>query len=338
MSKVVKIGVIGVGWPGCEHLKGYKSDTAAQVVALCDINTDLLAAKCKEYDVPQGFASYRKMLAQADLDAVSVAVPNDLHAPITIAALQAGKHVICEKPPARKVAEAQAMAAAAKKARKVLMYALCQRFTSAATTIHRYVESGELGEIYFGRAVYHRRRGIPLGTKSWFVDKSRAGGGALIDIGVHALDNAWWLMGCPRPVSVCGAAYTRFAHTVPAGVKYDVDDSAFALIRFANDAVLILEASWALNQRGGSAIQIAGTLGGAEVNPLTIFVERNGMQMDITPQPPANNPFADEVKHFVQCIQTRRQPIPCAAHGVTLMKMLNGVYDSQKTRREVRIS
>jgi len=336
MAKVVKIGVIGLGWPGNEHLKGYQTTRKVKVVALCDLNRELLAEKAQTYDVPETYTNYRKMLRDADIDAVDVCVPNDLHMPLTLDALKAGKHVLCEKPPARCAAEAVRMAAAAKKARRTLMYALCMRFNYETVAIKREADAGRLGDVYFARAVYRRRRGIPIGANAWFVSKRRAGGGALIDIGVHALDRAWYLLGSPKPTSVSGVAYSKFKHTVPKGIAYNVDDSAFAMIKFANGAVLLLEASWALNQRGGSALEIAGTKGGAELGP-TFFTDRGGKPVDLTPKLKPNNMFAEEVKHFADCILRRRKPMPNADQGIGLMKMLDAIYTSAKTGREVRI-
>ncbi len=329
--------MIGLGWPGNEHLKGYASVPQAQVAALCDLKADLLARKAAEFGVKRTYARYRQMLQDADIDAVDICLPNDLHARVAIEALQAGKHVLCEKPPARNAREAQAMADQARKSGRTLMYAVCLRFSAEAQFVKANIEAGELGDVYWGRTVYHRRRGIPAGSDGWFTVKARSGGGALIDIGVHALDCAWWLMGCPRPVAVAGAAYAKFGHTAPAGVACDVEDSAFALIRFANDATLIVEASWALNQRGGSILQLGGTKGGLEMHPLTLFSERNGVLVDSTPRVPANNMFAEEVRHFADCVQRRREPIASASQGVLLMKMLEGVYASQRARKEVRI-
>ncbi|MBT7547244.1 MAG: Gfo/Idh/MocA family oxidoreductase, partial [Gemmatimonadetes bacterium] len=199
MAKKIKIGIIGLGWPGREHLKGYKQCADAEVVALCDMNTELAGQQAEEHDIAHLFTDHKQMFKEVDLDAVSVCLPNFLHAPITLDALKAGKHVICEKPPALDAKQARKMADTAKKNKLTLMYALCLRFGGAAKLAKDYIEQGELGEIYYGRAVYHRRRGIPMGSGSWFVDKKRSGGGALIDIGVHALDSAWWLMGCPKP-------------------------------------------------------------------------------------------------------------------------------------------
>ena len=207
----------------------------------------------------------------------------------------------------------------------------------AAQLAKDFIDKGDLGEIYCGRAVYHRRRGIPTGTNSWFVDKKRSGGGALIDIGVHALDCAWWLMGTPKPVSVSGSAYQKFHHLVPEGTNFDVDDSAFGLIKFDNEATLILECSWALNLPGGSAIQVAGTKGGAELSPMTLFLESDGIQLDVTPQVPQTDAFAGQTGHFVECIQQRKTPVMSAEQGVQLMQMLDGIYKSSATGKEVRI-
>ncbi|MCY2931751.1 MAG: Gfo/Idh/MocA family oxidoreductase [Planctomycetota bacterium] len=339
MAKRVRVGVIGLGFAGTEHLKGYRATAAAEaeVVALCDLQSDLLASKAQEFGIKKTFTNYHKMLQMDGLDAVDVCIPNDLHAPATLDSLRAGKHVICEKPPARSAKEARQMADMARKMGKTLMYAVVLRFTSAAQYLKRCINDGMLGDIYWGRTVYHRRRGIPIGAKAWFVDKKRAGGGSLIDIGVHALDLAWWLMGAPKPKSVCGASYTKFAHLVPPSVHYNVEDSAFAMVRFVNDATLILECSWSLNQAGGSIQQLAGTKGGAEMHPLKIFTETDGVLADLMPQPAGNDWYGDEVRHFAVSIQNRRQPLATAEQGVQLMQMLDAVYESQRTGREVRI-
>ncbi|MDP6018963.1 MAG: Gfo/Idh/MocA family oxidoreductase [Candidatus Latescibacteria bacterium] len=333
----MRVGVIGLGWPGREHLKGYAQSRRADVVAVCDMNQPLAAQVAVENDIDGVYADHREMLREAGVDAVSVCLPNFLHAPVSLDALRAGKHVICEKPPALNTKQARKLATTATDAQLTLMYALCQRFSGPTSTAKSYIERGELGEIYFGRAVYHRRRGIPLGSRSWFTDKKRSGGGALIDIGVHALDQAWWLMGTPKPVSVTGAAYSKFAHVVPKGNTFDVDDAAFSLIRFANEATLILECSWALNLPGGGGIHLAGTKGGAELSPLRIYTERRGVQEDITPDVPKLDAFAGQTDHFAECIQTGKTPLMSGEQGVQLMQMLDGIYKSAETGREVRL-
>ncbi len=337
MAKRIRVGVIGLGWAGREHSKGYKACPDADLVAVCDMNTDLANQTANDLGVPEVYSDPKEMFKKAGLDAVSVCLPNYLHAPMTLAALAAGKHVLCEKPPALNDREARKMADAAKKAKRILMYALVRRFQAPTKLVKDYIEKGEFGEIYYARAVYHRRRGIPIGAKGWFVDKSRSGGGALIDIGVHALDCAWWLMGCPKPVSVSGMAYQKFRHLAPKRVKFDCDDSAFALIKFENAATLILECSWALNQRGGSIIQVAGTKGGAEFDPLAIFVERDGVQLDVTPAVKGGNPFEGETAHFIECVRDGKEPLATAEQGAQLMAMMCAVYKSTETGKEVRL-
>lgn len=337
MAKTVKVGVIGLGWPGHEQLKGLRTCKNAEVAAVCDLDAQRVEEMAATYEIPRKYADYKDLLRDGDIDAVSVCLPNFLHKPITVAALKAGKHVICEKPPALNAREAQAMAKAAEAAGKHLMYALVLRFQNSSRLVRQFVDSGELGEIYFAKAGYVRRRGIPVGKGGWFVDKSRSGGGALIDIGVHALDRAWWLMGSPKPVAVSGATFSKFAHTIPKGIKYDVDDAAFGIIKFENGAALILEATWALNLKGGSYLEIAGTKGGAQLTPLTIYTERDGVPMDVTPAVQENNAFEAETHHFIECILQNKEPISSAQQGVELMKMLDGIYKSGETGKEAKL-
>ena len=336
--KTVKIGVVGLAWPGNEHLKGYVACPQAETVALCDLDRKLLARQAKEYEVSNTFTQYTKMLTVPELDAVSICVPNDLHKPMTLAALAAGKHVLCEKPPALSAKEAQTMAAAAKKAKRVLMYALVQRFGPEAQMLRTFIDRGQLGDIYFARTAYLRRRGIPVGKEGWFINKKRSGGGSLIDIGVHCLDRAWWLMGTPKPVAATGSAYAKFAHTVTKRYPYTVEDAAFGFVRFANGASLIVEATWAYNLPPKAHTELAGSKGGATLDPLTIYTERSGVVCDVTPQVPRGNGFLGETAHFVDCILKRRKPIPSADQGVQLMQMLDAIYRSSTTGKEVRIT
>ena len=335
--RTVKVGVVGLAWPGNEQLKGFTACPQADIVALCDLDRKLLAQRATQYGVSRTFTKYREMLALKDLAAVSICVPNHLHKRMTLKALAAGKHVLCEKPPALNAREARQMAQAARKAKRILMYALVQRFGPEARMLRSFIERGQLGEIYFGRTAYLRRRGIPVGKGGWFIDKKRSGGGSLIDIGVHCLDRAWWLMGNPEPVAVSGSTYARFAHTVPRKYPYTVEDASFGFIKFANGASLIVEATWAYNLPPRAYTELAGTKGGATLNPLTIYTERSGILCDITPQVPKGNGFHGETAHFVECILKRRTPSPSAERGVQLMQMLDAVYRSSQTGKEVRI-
>ena len=337
-TKKVRAAVIGLGWPGMQHLKGYTVDPRSEVIAVCDLDEKRTEEVAKEHSIPNTYTNHLEMLENRDIDAVSVCLPNFLHAPISIDALNAGKHVLCEKPPARSADEAKAMADAATENGKTLMYALVQRFGGNSQKLKQLIQDGELGDVYFGKAAYVRRRGIPIGKEGWFVDKERAGGGALIDIGVHALDCIWWLMNSPKPVEIMGATYSHFKHLVPDNIKYDVDDATFAQIHFENGATIVLETTWALNLPGDNYIRIAGTKAGASLNPFTLYTEEDGKQVDKSLEAPSINSFDEEVKHFVACIVEETEPIPSAEQGIMLMQMLDGIYESAKTGQSVHIT
>ena len=334
----VRAAVVGLGWPGMQHLKGYIADSRSEVIAVCDLDKTHAEEVASEYKIQHIYTNHLEMLENRDIDAVSVCLPNFLHAPISMDALNAGKHVLCEKPPARSAQEAKAMADAAAENGKTLMYALVQRFGGNAQRLKKLVTAGELGDIYFGKAAYVRRRGIPIGKEGWFVDKERSGGGALIDIGVHALDCIWWLMNSPRPVEVMGAVYSHFGHLVPDDVKYDVDDGTFAQIHFENGATIILETTWALNLPGDNYIKVAGTKAGATLNPFTLYTEEDGKAVDKPLNAPRINGFDEEVKHFVGCIVDGEEPISSAEQGIMLMQMLDGIYESSEKGKSVRIA
>lgn len=334
----VRAAVIGLGWPGIQHLKGYIADPRSEVVAVCDLDKGHAKKVASEYKIRRVYTDHLKMLENRDVDAVSVCLPNFLHAPISIDALNAGKHVLCEKPPARSAAEAKAMADTASENGMTLMYALVQRFDGSTQHLKQLVQAGELGEIYFGKAGYVRRRGIPVGREGWFVDKERSGGGALIDIGVHALDCVWWLMNSPRPVEVMGTSYSHFKHLVPDDIKYDVDDATFAQIRFENGATIILETTWALNLPGDNYIKVSGTKAGASLSPFTLYTEEDGKELDKPLDAPSINSFDEEVKHFVGCIVDGKEPISSAEQGIMLMQMLDGIYESAQKGRSVPIA
>jgi predicted dehydrogenase len=241
----IRVGVVGLGI-GRHHIRGYQSHPAAEVVAIADLDEARLASIGAEYRVENRYTSTEEMLAEAKLDVVSVATPNSFHKPLTIAALEAGCHVLCEKPMAMNAGEGREMLAAAQKADKRLMIDFSYRFSEQSQALKAQVDSGVLGEIYFARTLWHRRRGLPR-FGGWFGQKAMSGGGPLIDLGVHRLDLALWLMGYPKPVWVLGSAYNPIATALAKeqGVDYDVEDLAVALIKFDNGATLELEASWA---------------------------------------------------------------------------------------------
>jgi predicted dehydrogenase len=267
-----------------------------------------------------------------------------LHAPVALAALKAGKHVICEKPPALNASEAKKVEAAAAKANKVVLYAVQRRFGGAEQAAKQAIDKGYAGDAYHARSSWMRTRGIPIGT-GWFIDKSKAGGGALIDIGVHLLDLAWYLLGQPKPISAYGVTHNRFAHTLGEGKRIDVDDAAFAMVRFEGGKSLEVAASWAINQapqQQGTICRLYGEKAAIEVyTPDGAVLYRNfDPKGDAKPhplKPPKVVSHTAMMRHFRECILGKAKPIIGAREGVQLMQMLDAIYKSSETGKSVEI-
>lgn len=346
-NSVVRIGVIGAGGIArAAHLPGYRACEDAEVLAVADVKEEDARRVAEEFDVPHVFTDYRDLLAMKEIDAVSVTTPNFMHRPPTVAALKAGKHVLCEKPIARNAREGRAMVAASRKHRRKLMVALQWRFRAESQALKRFIDAGELGEVYHAHARALRRRGIP----GWgdFVDKEKAGGGPLIDIGVHILDTTLWLMGHPKPVSVSGVTYAKFGHRKDVvGLmgqwdvkRFSVEDFAVGLVRFANGASLVLEASFVANLKENVFnTHLYGTAGGASLLPLEIFGERHGTVTDMTfPKLRAVKAHTAEVQAFVEAVRNDTPvPIP-GEEALQATEVLDAIYRSAAAGREVRLN
>ncbi len=355
MAKL-KFGVIGNGGISGEHLRGYSKNPDAEIWALCDINKERCDRRGEEFGVPseRRFQSAEKMLAACpELDAVSVCTWNNAHAECAIAALNAGKHVLCEKPMAMNAEQAQRMKEAADKNGKLLMIGFVRRFGNDCAIMKDFIDNGYFGDIYYAKATYLRRNGAPGG---WFGNKQLSGGGPLIDLGVHIIDLCRYLMGNPKPVSVYGATFSKLGDrpnvkkssgyaSMSTDIEkvFNVEDLATAMIRFDNGAVLQIEASFSLNiKKDEGVLQFFGTKAGARLDPeLEIYSEMNDYMTNVR----LNNStalsfdglFANEINHFVDCVKTGA---PCrnpAEDGVALMKILDGIYESARTGHEVVI-
>ena len=331
----LRVGIIGVGWPGERHLEGYLASDEAQVVAISDLDTTRRAIVAKRYNIPTAYADYRELLDDAQVEAVSIALPNFLHRPATLAALEAGKHVLCEKPPAVTLAEAQEMADAAQRAGRLLAYAVQRRFNPSTEALRMRLAEGKLGEVYHARSVWTRTWGVPRGLGGWFTDPARAGGGAMIDIGIHVLDLAWFLMGCPAPTTISSQVYNKF----PSLTK--TDDSAFALLRFANGSSIQVETSWVLAQETDSmGVHLYGTQGGARLDDHSLDIytvsEEERIRTSVT-LPTGLTAFTAQATNFVRAVRGEEPPRTPAEHGIQLMAMLEGIYRSSLEKREVTL-
>ncbi|MDO8588071.1 MAG: Gfo/Idh/MocA family oxidoreductase [Armatimonadota bacterium] len=343
----LKLGFIGTGSICQEcHLPHYAAMPDVEIYAICDIKPDVAKAVAEQYGVKRVFTDYNEMLRLDEVDVVDVCTPNDVHSPAGVAALDAGKHVLVEKPVARTAAEAQALVDAARTSGKKLQVAHCIRFQPGNQALKSFVEAGEMGDIYYARAQAIRRRGIP----AWgvFIDKEKQGGGPLVDIGVHALDTTLWLMGFPEPVSATGVTYRKFGDRPdvfnawgPWDYKnYTVEDFAAGFVRFRNGASLMVEASFAANigQNIFNAT-IVGTEGGCEMSPPRMYKERNGTLLDVTPVSlPKVDIYEREITAFLDAI-VNDKPVPVPADECLITaRIMDAIYESAQSGREVRIS
>lgn len=351
-TKKLKVGIIGTGSISASHIAGYEALGNVEIYAACDINEQRVRECARRHDIPHVFTDYHEMLKLDELDAVSVCTWNSVHAPAAIAALQAGKHVLCEKPMALNTAQALAMKRAAEESGKILMIGFVRRFGNDAAILKDFIDAGMLGDIYYSKATYLRRAGFPGG---WFGDKSRSGGGPLIDLGVHVIDLVRYLSGKPKAVSVSGATFhrlgarqdliqnARYTASDTAPAPFDVEDMAVAMIRFDNGSLLSLETSFSLNLPAPvNNIELFGTKSGARLDPkLTFASEMNHYLVDVTPALDTalsfDGLFENEIAHFVDCVRTGKPVRSPAEDGVEIMRIIDAVYASAKTGHEVAV-
>ncbi|MEG1687097.1 MAG: Gfo/Idh/MocA family oxidoreductase [Angelakisella sp.] len=350
MSKL-KIGIIGVGNIAETHIAAYLKNPNVELYAFCDINPERLKAMSEKYGVTRTFTDKDELLSIKEIDAVSVCTWNSAHAPCTIAALNAGKHVLCEKPMAMSSAEAAEMKAAADRNGKLLMIGFVRRYGDDCATLKEMIDSNYLGEIYYTKANYLRRNGNPGG---WFGDKSRSGGGPLIDLGVHVIDLVRYLLGNPKPISAYGVTFHKlgnrnelkdrkgyYSASATDADQCDVEDMVSALVRFDNGAVLDVEASFSLNIKSDvGKIELFGDKGGAKIDPdLEMYTVVNGRMADVSLSSKVGfgDFFGKEINHFVDCVQNGTTCIAPAADGVEIMKILDAIYESARTGHEVVI-
>ncbi|NYE03495.1 putative dehydrogenase [Bacillus niacini] len=348
--KKLKIGVIGAGSLSEAHFEAYKNNPNVELMAVCDLVEERAAKKAEKYKIANVYTDYSEMVKNPELDAISVVTWNNTHKEISIAALDAGKHVLCEKPLCINYEEALEIKAATERTDKHFMIGYVRRHASSIAILKEFIDKGTLGEIYYAKASNLRRLGNPGG---WFSDKSRSGGGPLIDIGVHVLDLLWYLMGRPKVKTVSANTYHKlgnrtniqalsFYKAADYSPDNNVEDLANALIRFENGASIMVDVSFTLHakQDQSSAI-IFGDKGGAEIDPALVLVhEENNTILNSTPQidhPGFNfqDGFQNEINHFVTCCLTGEQPIGGIDDGVEMMKMLTAIYESAAKQQEI---
>lgn len=323
-----------------------------EVVGVCDVHRPNAEQASKKFGIPQVYTDYRKLLADKDIDAVSVATPNAHHLEPAVDALKAGKHVLCEKPLAMNGAEARKICQAAKESGKILQVALQFRFSGPMQWLKQYIDNGHMGDIYYARAQALRRRGVP----SWgvFIDKEKQGGGPLIDIGVHILDMTLFLMGYPKPIGASGQTWAQLGKNPDLyngfgeydRSRFTVEDFAVALIKFDNGAAVTLESSFMANLDGNPfQTQVFGTKSGAILRvtgepALEVFTEQDRQLLNVVPAnvPKVESAHTLEVQAFVDAILNNKpSPVPCE-QGLILNAIFDAIYKSSETGKEQMVS
>jgi predicted dehydrogenase len=348
---MLKFGIIGAGAIPQTGFDGITASGKAEVLAVADINDKRLKAFASRNRISRTYTDAAKLIADKDLDAVYIAVPNTLHVPFAVAALEAGKHVICEKPFAPSLNEATKAAEAAKKSGKLFMVGMNQRFAEDSQKIKALSEKGYFGEIYNASATWRRRCGAPrLGT--WFGNTALAGGGCLYDIGVHMLDLSMFLMDNFEAESVSGATYSKFGSrglgegswgkSDPEGLLFDVDDFATALIKLKGGATINLNISWACNQKAREIVNVDlhGTEAGATCYPAEVYrfekgvgtySDVGGITVDV------RYPHHDRFVNFVKSILGEEKPCVTIAQSLKVQGVLDAIYASSREGHEIRI-
>ncbi len=351
MAKKLRVGLIGAGdianqfhLPTWQELEG---QGRVELIAACDIIEERARKAQEKYGARKAYVSYAKMLKEEQFDIIDVCTQNRVHAPATIAALQAGANVVVEKPMAMNSKECLAMMAAAKKAKKKLMVAQHMRFEGHSEKLKAVSESGELGQIYTATARYLRRRGIPGWGKFHIAKESL--GGPLIDVGVHVMDLCMWLMGFPKPVAVSGKVYRMFGDRPDLcngrfGLypleEFDVEDYATALVRLENGITMNVDCSWAANIADNQVVNISvlGDKAGICTEPLGVYgYEKDALtskRFDWIAKPEGHRAA---LIHFADCVEQNLPVRVQPAESLMIQNIIDAIYESSKKNKEIVI-
>jgi predicted dehydrogenase len=358
----LKVGIAGAGGMALYHYGGFIK-AGAEVVAMADMDIERARAFGEPGKIKTFYKSLGEMLAGTpDLDAVSIITPNKFHKPLVIEALEKGKHVFCEKPPALNAAEMREMLEAAKKSGKTLMFDFNNRARPESRAIKRYIDEGRVGRINSAQATWIRRNGIP-GFGGWFTTKALSGGGPVIDL-PHMLDLALWFMGYPEPEYLLGTACYDFmdnrAFKGPWGIPdaegglTDVESACHAMLTFKTGQSLMIRSSWAeMNEREVVSVTFQGQKAGGKVERLfgidglddtsidtcKLFVEEYGNQVDLAIRTEKDETMGRTgcAANFIDAVEGRARPLNTPGEALIIMKIIDAMYESASSKRPVRI-
>lgn len=347
----IRIGVIGAGQIGKIHLENYKNMEGVKVAVIADTNEETLQNAAKAYGIPYHSTDFMKLLERDDLDAVDVCLHNNLHAPVTIAALKSGKHVYCEKPIAGSYYDGKAMLDTARKQGRKLHIQLEHLFHKESRAAKYLIDQGMLGEIYHARSTGYRRRGRPFvdgyGTPG-FVNREISGGGALFDMGVYHISRMLYFLGMPEVKRISGKTYQKLDmdKTRKEACGFDVEELGLGFVRFAGDCSLDILEAWAVNLDTFEGSCIAGSRGGIRLSPFSYHSTQADMEMDASLDLDSilwrwkqlsgyKDAYDSSQRHWVAALQERVELMPTAELALQTMLISEGIYLSNLLDREV---
>ncbi len=349
----MKVAVIGCGTiANSAHIPAYMKNPDANIAYFCDILPERATAAVEKYGCGVAVEDYHAVLADPDVVAVSVCTPNNVHAQISIDALRAGKHVLCEKPTARTLSEAEEMRRVAEETGKTLNIGVVNRFNDSVNMIKKYIDSGKLGDVYHVYVSFRDHRSIP-GLGGPFTTKAIAGGGALIDWGVHFLDIVMYCCADPNPLTVTGEVFSRLGRDiegytyknmwagppVPGGV-YDVEDSVTALIR-TERPVITVHGAWAQNiGEREMYIDFMGDKAGIRLQygeDFALYTSENGALVSYKPEFKTDNHFQHEIDAFIRCVQTGEKLPSHIDTNIVTARIMQAIYDSAERHTEIEL-
>jgi predicted dehydrogenase len=334
-KKTLKIGLIGVGAAAqVNHIPALMKVEGLELVALCDRDPEKVQRVAQKFGIPKAVGRIEDLFDDDDLDAIDICTPNYLHAPMAVAALEAGKHVLCERPLARSSEEAAAMVKAAKKADRTLMCAVQHRFRPDAQLLRRFVEKGDLGEIFLAKAGWLRQK-TEWDSDEWRRTKRESGGGVVLDLGFQMLDLSLWVLGGPKVESVTASVHRN--------KKGEVEDSATAFFRLESGSTLTLELSWGLlMEKDFAYLNLFGSGGAALLNPFRVHKGMHGTLVNVTPTLETNrNQYRQSMEaqaiHFAETLRSGKKPMGSVEEVLGVMEVLDAVYRSAELGKEIKV-
>uniref|UniRef100_A0A7C4CCW7 Gfo/Idh/MocA family oxidoreductase n=1 Tax=candidate division WOR-3 bacterium TaxID=2052148 RepID=A0A7C4CCW7_UNCW3 len=335
MRQRLRVAVIGCGAQAqLVYIPALKAHRSIELVALCDPDARKLNHLCQQHSITRRFVDFDALRRDDAIDAVLIATPNHLHAPMAIAAMQSGKDVLCEVPMALNADEAQHMVATAVREKRRLMPCLVTRLRPDVQTIRRFIESNELGRLYYCKTGWLQGREA-WSTSGWRGQMRRAGGGAFLSLATSLLDSSLWLLAPAKPVSLIGVAHRRDPHA-------EVEDTAFAMIRFDSGLLHTVEVGWSLlMEKDFTYFNVFGSTGAALLNPITIHKEMHGHLVNVTPQIQTKGLMRAAYNRLIDVWVTSLlddvSPQITAADGLLISQLADAFYASHAARAEVTL-